>query len=129
MGGAKEKMSRDAFCLHCGRTVQLESEAEPTCPVCSSPLIEQANSFAGHHLELDELTERLLATLVVYSQDKEVDVDAAADRLIDLAEGRPAAVDQAHKRAIARFGNEPEDPFSERALDITRRAVEQAGTC
>lgn len=122
-------MARDAFCPHCDRNVQLENEAEPICPVCFSPLIEQPDFEATDRIDLDKVTDRLHTTLRLYSQDNHVDVDAAAARLIELARGNRAALDQTHKRAVTRAGNTPRDAVAGRALEITRRAVERAGAC
>lgn len=35
-------MALAAFCTVCQRTVYVEDEATPVCPVCSSPLLETA---------------------------------------------------------------------------------------
>lgn len=122
-------MAKNAFCPTCRRTVQLAIDAEATCPVCSSPLIEEHGETRGDDSPTQELTERLLATLDLYAQDKQVDVDAAAARLIELAKGNWAALDQAHKRAVLYSGSEPDDAVAGRSVDITRRAVERAGSC
>jgi DNA-directed RNA polymerase subunit RPC12/RpoP len=34
-------MALTAFCSTCQRTVYVEEEATPVCPVCSSPLLEK----------------------------------------------------------------------------------------
>ncbi len=36
-------MALSAFCTTCQRTVYIEQDKTPICPVCSSPLLESAN--------------------------------------------------------------------------------------
>jgi uncharacterized Zn finger protein (UPF0148 family) len=37
-------MALTAFCPTCQRTVYIEKDDTPVCPVCSSPLLETVNS-------------------------------------------------------------------------------------
>lgn len=40
-------MALTAFCTICQRTVYVDSDATPVCPVCSSPLLEAAPVEVG----------------------------------------------------------------------------------
>lgn len=76
-----------------------------------------------------ELTERLYSTALLYATDEHVDIDAGAGRLVGLAEGKRTALDRAHGYAVIRASGDPRDPVLERALSITRRAIEKGGAC
>ena len=39
-------MALTAFCTICKRTVYIEEQATPICPVCSSPLLETSEDEA-----------------------------------------------------------------------------------
>lgn len=40
-------MTHDAYCTTCRRIVQLESQAESVCPVCSSTLVAVPDDLEG----------------------------------------------------------------------------------
>ena len=40
--GYLSRMALSGFCTVCQRTVYVDAEATPICPVCSSPLLETA---------------------------------------------------------------------------------------
>lgn len=45
-------MALTSFCTTCQRTVYIEEEATPVCPVCSSPLLDtEALEVAGDEPE------------------------------------------------------------------------------
>jgi hypothetical protein len=82
-----------------------------------------ANIYERH-----ELADRIGASVRIYAEDHEVDVDSAAERLVQLASGDRAALDQAHRSVLLR-ARETGDPITRRSLKIVREAVEQAGSC
>ena len=84
-------------------------------------------SVANIH-ERHELADRIGASVRVYAEDHEVDVDSAAERLVELACRDRAALDQAHRSVLLR-ARETGDPITRRSLKIVREAVKQAGTC
>lgn len=84
-----------------------------------------ARGRKGQH----ELTEQLASTLDLYAQDKNVDRNLAADRLVDLARGNWAALDRLHRVTLARAREEPEDSEAAQALAIMHQALERAGGC
>jgi hypothetical protein len=76
-----------------------------------------------------DLTDRLFSTALLYATDEYVDVDTSAFRLTELAAGDRVALDQAHRHALVRASHDRQDALSQRALNITRRAIERAGGC
>jgi hypothetical protein len=58
-------------------------------------------SVANIH-ERHELADRIGASVRVYAEDHEVDVDSAAERLVELACRDRAALDQAHRSVLLR---------------------------
>lgn len=78
--------------------------------------------------ERHELADRIGASVRIYAEDHEVDIDSAAARLVQLASGDRAALDQAHRGALLR-ARETGDPITRRSLNIVREAVERAGSC
>lgn len=51
-------MALTAFCTTCQRTVYIELEDTPVCPVCSSPLLEQVPSSTAAGASEDEAGSR-----------------------------------------------------------------------
>ena len=45
--GYRLLMALTAFCTTCQRTVYIEEQMTPICPVCSSPLLETDEEQAG----------------------------------------------------------------------------------
>jgi Zn finger protein HypA/HybF involved in hydrogenase expression len=47
-------MALTAFCTTCQRTVYIEEEETPVCPVCSSPLVETSPAVEGDEAAPDQ---------------------------------------------------------------------------
>lgn len=76
-----------------------------------------------------QLTDRLIATALLYATDEQVEIEASALRLVELSGGDRVVLDWAHRYAVARAGDDPRDEVNRRALSITRQAVERGGAC
>jgi hypothetical protein len=76
-----------------------------------------------------QLTDRLIATALLYATDEQVEIESSALRLVELSGGDRVVLDWAHKDAVARAADDPLDAVNRRALSITRRAVERGGGC
>ena len=59
--GYLSPMALAGFCTVCQRTVYVDAEATPICPVCSSPLLETAPTAEDHPAPTDDTQESVPA--------------------------------------------------------------------